>query len=83
VHDFMIDKYQLSLMDPRDGIVLQTELDVEHRSSEVLSTWLTDDGPVYHALSVHLSRAELINTFRRSRYAVAKFSGNLGQSSRR
>jgi len=49
-------------MDPRDGTVLKTELDdycdkpvEERRSSEVLSTWLTDDGPVYHAVGVHLS----------------------------
>jgi len=41
--------------------VLQTELEdhgdkqaVERRSAEVLSTYLTDDGPVYHALSVDL-----------------------------
>jgi len=34
---------------------------------------LTDDGPVYHALSVHLSRAKLITRFD-DRYAVAKFS---------
>jgi len=45
---------------------------VERRSSEVLSTLLTDDGPVYHALSVHLSRAKLITRFN-DRYAVAKF----------
>jgi len=32
---------------------------VEHRSSEVSSTQLTDEGPVYHALSVHLSGAKL------------------------
>ena len=32
-----------------------------------------DDGPVYHALSVHLSRAKLITRFD-DRYAVAKFS---------
>ena len=34
---------------------------------------MTDDGPVYHALSVHLSRAKLITRFD-DRYAVAKFS---------
>ena len=45
---------------------------VERRSSEVLSTYLTDDGPVYHALSVHLSGAKLISRFD-DRYAVAKF----------
>jgi len=45
---------------------------VERRSSEVLSTSLTDDGPVYHALSVHLSPAKLITPFD-DRYAVAKF----------
>jgi len=33
---------------------------------------LTDDGPVYHALSVHLSRAKLITRFD-DRYVVAKF----------
>jgi len=33
---------------------------------------LTDDGPVYHPLSVHLSRAKLITRFN-DRYAVAKF----------
>ena len=31
------------------------------------------DGPVYHALSVHLSRAKLITRFD-DRYAVAKLS---------
>ena len=41
---------------------------VERRSSEVLSTSLTDDGPVYHALSP----AKLITPFD-DRYAVAKF----------
>ena len=46
---------------------------VERRSSEVLSTLLTDDGPLYHDLSVHLSRAKLITRFD-VRYAVAKFS---------
>jgi len=46
---------------------------VERRSSEVLSTQLTDDGPVYHALSVHLCRAQLITRFD-DLYAVAKFS---------
>ena len=34
---------------------------------------LTDDGPVYHAVSVHLSGAKLIARFD-DRYAVAKFS---------
>ena len=46
---------------------------VERRRSKVLSTKLTDDGPVHHALSVHLSRAKLITRFD-DRYAVAKFS---------
>ena len=46
---------------------------VKRRSSEVLSTQLTDDGPVYHALSVHLSRDKLITRFD-DQYAVAKFS---------
>ena len=41
------------------------------RASELLSTKLTNDGPVYHALSVHLSRAD--STFD-DRYTVAKFS---------
>jgi len=52
---------ETSPINPRDGIVLQTELEdhgdkqaVERRSAEVLSTYLTDDGPVYHALSVDL-----------------------------
>jgi len=36
---------------------------VERRSSEALSTQLTDDCPVYHALSVHLRRAKLITHF--------------------
>ena len=44
---------------------------IECRSSEVLS--LTDDGPDYHAVSVHHSRAKLITRFD-DRYAVAKFS---------
>ena len=75
-------QYQLSLIDPRDGIVLSTELDdhcdkqaVDRRSSDVLSTWLTDDGPVYHALSVHLSRAKLT-----TRFVVTNFF-SLGKSS--
>ena len=46
---------------------------VERRSSEVLSTLLTNGGPVYHAVSVYLSRAKLITRFD-DRYAVAKFS---------
>ena len=46
---------------------------VERRSSEVLSTYLTDDGPVYHAVSVHLSLAKLITRVD-DRNAVAKFS---------
>jgi len=50
---------------------------VERRSSEVLSTQLTDDGPVYHAVSVHLSRAKLITRFD-DQYAVAKFSKSWG-----
>jgi len=61
-------------MDPRGGIVLYTELDdhcgkpaVDHRRQQVLSTQLTDDGPVYHAWSVHLCRFH-------DRYAEAKFS---------
>jgi len=33
----------------------------------------TDDGPFYHVLSVHLSRAKVITHFG-DRYAVAKFS---------
>jgi len=48
---------------------------VERRSSDVLSTQLNDDGPVYHALSVHLSRTKLITRFD-DRYAVAKFSNS-------
>jgi len=35
-------------------------------------TDLTDDGPVYHAVSVHLSGAKLITRLD-DRYAVAKF----------
>ena len=62
------DKYQLSLIDPHDRIAA-----IQRRSSEVLSTQLTDDGPVYHARSVHLSRAKLITRFD-DRYVVAKFS---------
>ena len=46
---------------------------VERRSSGVLSTQLTNDGPVYHALSVRLSRSKLI-TGVNDRYDVAKFS---------
>jgi len=63
------NKYQLPLSDPHDRIVdrarrsAQQTTVVEHRSSEVLSTQLTDDGPVYYALSVHLSRAKLITRF--------------------
>ena len=34
---------------------------------------MTDNGPVYHVLSVHLCRAKLIKRFD-DRYAVAKFS---------
>ena len=45
---------------------------VERRSSEALSTQLIDDGPVYHALSVHLRRAKLITHFD-DRPIVAKF----------
>jgi len=41
----------------------------------VLSTYMqmTDDGPVYRALSIHLSPAKLITRFD-DRYAMAKFS---------
>jgi len=46
---------------------------VERRSSEALSTQLTEDGPVYHALSVHFRRAKLITRFD-DRPIVAKFS---------
>jgi len=46
---------------------------VERRSAEVLSTYLTDDSPVYHILSVHLSQVKLITRFD-DQYAVAKFS---------
>ena len=41
---------------------------VERGSSEVLPTQMTDNGPVYHAWSVQLSRAKLIAR------AVAKYS---------
>ena len=52
-------------------MVLSTELDEYYcdklvvicRNTEVLSTQLTDVGPVYHALSVHTSRAKLITRF--------------------
>ena len=63
---------KLSLIDQRDGIVLWTEFDdhcdklaVDCRISDVLSTRLTDDGPVFHALSVTLS-SSVDDTFRRS-----------------
>ena len=64
-------KYQLSLNEPRatklccrQSLTFYCDKLVdERRSSEVLSTQLTDDGPVYHALSVHLSRAKLITRF--------------------
>ena len=59
------NKYQLSSINLRDGIVLQAELDdhcdklvVDCWSSEVSSAQFTDDGPVYHALGVEC-RAEL------------------------
>jgi len=60
-----LPKKTVSLIDPRDGIMLYTKLDdhcdklaVDWRSSEILSSYkLTDDGPVYHALSAHLCRA--------------------------
>jgi len=44
-----------------------------------LSTQLIDDGPVYHTLSVHPSRARLITRFD-DRYAVAKFSKSTDRS---
>ena len=71
----------LSLMDPRDKIVLWTELN-EHcdklqrsniRVRRYCQLKLTDDGPVNHAPSVHLCRAKSIARFD-DRYAVAKFS---------
>ena len=48
---------------------------VERRSSEVLSTHLTNDGPVYHARSrsVHLGRAKSITRFD-GRHVKATFS---------
>ena len=50
------DKYRLSLMDPRDDIVLWTELDdhCDRLAVDRRYCQSTDDGPVYHALSVHL-----------------------------
>jgi len=42
-------------------------------SSGALLILFTDDGPVYYALSVHLSLAKLITRFG-DPYAVAKFS---------
>ena len=76
----VLNKYQLSLIDPHDEIVLLTELDDhcyklvdERRSSEVLSTQLTDDGPVNHALNVHLPRAKS-QTHCDDRYVEAKIS---------
>ena len=38
-----------------------------------MSTQLIDDGPVYHALSAHLSRAKSITCFD-DRYTKAQFS---------
>jgi len=43
------------------------------KRSLLLLLLLTDDSPVYHTLSVHLSPAKLITLFV-DRYAVAKFS---------
>ena len=40
-----------------------------------MSTKLIDDGPVYHAVSVHLSRAKSIARFD-DRYTEAKFSNS-------
>jgi len=44
----------------------------ECQSSEILSTQLIDDSPVYHALSVHLCQTKSIICFR-NRYTEAKF----------
>ena len=33
---------------------------IERRSSEVLSIYLTDDGPVYHAWNDYLSQPKLV-----------------------
>ena len=57
-----VNECQLLRIDPRDGIMPQTELDdhceklaVDRSSSEVLLlTQLTDDDPVYCSLSIHL-----------------------------
>jgi len=52
-------------MDPRDDIVLWTELDYHCDRPAVDRRYCqsTDDGPVYHAPSVHLCPAKLITRF--------------------
>ena len=43
---------------------------VDRQSLEVLSTYLTDDSPIYYALSVYLFQAKLITRLE-DRYVVA------------
>ena len=51
-------KYRLSLMDHCD------KLAVDRRTRrQVLSTQLTDDGPVYHAVNIHPCRANSLAHF--------------------
>jgi len=52
-----------------------TMINYSGRASEVLSTYLTDDGPVYYALSVHRYQAKVITRFAIDMpYAKTKFS---------
>jgi len=82
LYDMSWTKYQLSLIDSCDKIVLYTALDdlcdklYSGQTSElggIIDLVDRRRPPVYHALSVHLSRAKLITRFD-DRYAVAKFS---------
>jgi len=49
------------------------------RSSQVLSTWLTDDGPAYNSTCVNICRVQLTSYDYRRASAV---SDDLGQSSK-
>ena len=72
--------YQRSLTDPRDKIVLQTQPDdlgdklpsSSVGAREVLSTQLTDDGPVYHALGVATFLQSQVDSTFDDQYAEAK-----------
>ena len=77
-HNGLYRQVSLVTDKPVQWLVLQIEVDnqcseTSRLTSQVLSTELTIDGPVYHTWSAHLCRAKL-TTCCDNRYAVSKFS---------